>query len=402
MKKPLTPLALLLLITACGPKEITTEDLENKEIPVKTEKVQREDLSNTVKLSGIAIPAKQIPLFSPAPLTVKKIHKKAGDTVEKGDLLLSLDESTGVQQLKSAKKAASFINEAVAKAESAPQALNSKKDSLYKNQQELDKALKEAEQQLNQVQAGELAPSDVLKDSLDIVLKQARLAQQTLTQFQSAQNMLPQLKQQQQQANEAVNQAEKLVHATRITSPIDGMVSEVSVVENGITPPNTPVVTVIDQRQINSTFQVNSYVVSQLNKGNKGIVTFDGVEQEFQAQITSVSPTANPQTGLFTVQIPISNEKQFIKGGMKATATVTVRSLKDVLAIPSSAVLYEKNEPYVFTVENKKAVKTPVSLGFESDGVFQVLEGLENGDKIVVDGQERLKNGDAIQERKSE
>lgn len=402
MQKSIKLFAVLLFLTACGPKEITTEDLESKAVSVKTEKVQTKDLSNTVELSGVAVPVKQIPLFSPAPLTVKKIHKNLGDTVRQGDLLLSLDESEAINQLENAKKTASSINEAVAKAESAASSSNENEESLQQAKEELNSALTEAKQQLNQIQDGSVPPADVVKDSLEIVLKQAALAQQTLTQFQAAQSMLPQLKQQQQQAAEAVKQAEKLVQATRMTSPIDGVVSEITVVEKGMTPPSAPVMTVIDQSQIEATFQINSYVVSQLKKGNQSTVTFDGVEQSFQAQISNISPTANPQTGLFTVQIPIPNEKRLVKGGMKATATVIVDSLKDVLVIPAKAIIYEENNPFVFIDKEGKAVKTPVSLGIQNEGNVQVLQGVTKGDKLVVDGKDQLNNGDSLRERKSE
>ncbi|HWO98026.1 MAG TPA: efflux RND transporter periplasmic adaptor subunit [Bacillus sp. (in: firmicutes)] len=402
MQKFIKILAILLFLTACGPKEITTEDLENRAVSVKTEQVQINDLSNTVELSGIAVPSKQIPLFSPFPLVVKKVYKKVGDTVRQGDLLLTLDESEAIEQLRSAKKDASAINEAVVKVESAVQSSKKDAENLQQTKRELDSALTEAKQQLTRIQDGNIPPSDFVKDSMEILLKQAALTQQALTQFQSGQSILPQLKQQQQQAAEAVKQAEKIVKATRITSPIDGVVSEITVTENGITPPNAPVMTIIDQSRIEAVFQVNSYVVSQLKKGNQSTVTFDGVEQSFQTQISTISPTANPQTGLFTVQIPIPNEKQLVKGGMKATATVIVESLTDVLVIPVKSVLYEENNPFVFIAKNGKAFKTPVSLGIQSGGNFQVLQGVTKGDKIVVDGKEQLNNGDSLRERKSE
>jgi RND family efflux transporter MFP subunit len=401
MQNAIKLLIMLFFLTACGPKEITTEDLENRAVSVKTEAVQTKNLNNTVELSGIAVPAKQIPLFSPAPLTVKKIHKQLGDDVQKGDLLLSLDESEARRQLESARKTASSINEAVRKAESAAASLEEGRN-LEQAQQELNTALTEAQQQLSQIQEGEIPPGDIVKNSLEIVMQQAALAQQTLTQFQASPSMLPQLKQQQQQAAEAVKQAESLVKAARITSPIDGLVSEIAVVENAMTPPNAPVMTIIDQSQIDATFQINSYVVSQLKKGAQSIVAFDGIEDRFQTEIANISPTANPQTGLFTVQLPIPNEKQLVKGGMKATAAVIIDSLEDVLVIPANAVLYEENEPFVFVSQDGKAVKTPVSLGVQSEENVQILGGVTKGQQIVIDGKERLNNGDLLRERKSE
>ncbi|MCG3056154.1 hypothetical protein KZ287_28720, partial [Escherichia coli] len=101
------------------------------------------------------------------------------------------------------------------------------------------------------------------------------------------------------------------------------------------------------------------------------------VTQEFTSKISTVSPTANPETGLFTVKAPIENAKSQVKGGMKATGEVTIDSLSDALVIPSSAISYDEEQAYVYIVNGKKAVKTPITLGFANDDQYQVVDGLK-------------------------
>ncbi|WP_110113378.1 efflux RND transporter periplasmic adaptor subunit [Bacillus sp. CGMCC 1.16541] len=391
--------AALLLLTACAPKEITTQDTKNNDIVVNTKQVEKSNLVNTTELSGVAMPDKQVPIVAPTPLEVEKVHVSIGDEVSKGDLLVSLDASNATKQLNEAKQAQSDINKAVKEAESATSS-NTNSNELDKLQSELNESMKKSEALLEGTQTGAVTPLDLMQSSLDVTLKQAQIAQQSLKQLIPTPDMLPQLKQQQQQANQAVAQAEELVKATRLTAPISGTVAEIGIVEGGIAAPNVPVVTVVDQRDIAATFQVNSYQVSQLKSGNNATVTFDGVDQEFPSKIQTVSPTADPQTSLFTVKVPVSNPQNVIKGGMKATAMVTIDSITDALVVPKEAILYEESEPYVFIAKDNRVTRTPISLGFASGDVYQVVEGLAEKDVIVTDGKERLKDGDTIKERK--
>ncbi|TYR79507.1 efflux RND transporter periplasmic adaptor subunit [Priestia megaterium] len=392
--------AVLLLLTACAPKEITTQDTKDNIPVVETVKVTKSNLVNTIELAGAAMPAKQVPVFAANPLNVEEIHTSIGDVVDKGDLLVSLDASEATKQLNEARQASADIDKAVKEAENASPSSQSGK--IEEAQKELNEAVKKSESLLQYSQKNEITSADLLQSSLAISLKQAKLVQQSLSQISLTPDMLPQLKQQQQQANQAVSQAEQLVASTRITAPISGTVADIGVVENGIATPNSPVVTVIDQNNIDATFQVNSYQVSQLKAGNSVTLTFDGVDQKFTTKISSVSPTADPETGLFTVKAPIENAKNQIKGGMKSTAEVTIDSLTDALVIPQEAVSYEEDEPYVFTVEDKKAVRTPITLGFTSGNQYQVVKGLEANDTIVTDGKDQLQNGAKLKERASD
>ncbi|MBM7702559.1 efflux RND transporter periplasmic adaptor subunit [Metabacillus iocasae] len=391
--------AALLLLTACAPKEITTQDTKNNEIVVDTEQAKKSNLVNTTELSGIAMPDKQVPIVAPTPLEVEKVHVSIGDEVKKGDLLVSLDASNATTQLREAKQVQADLNKAVKEAESATSSNTSQTD-LDKLQTELNESMEKSQALLEGTQTGAVTPLDLMQSSLDVTLKQARVAQQSLSQLVPTPDMLPQLKQQQQQANQAVAQAEQLVKATRLTAPINGIVAEVGIVEGGMAAPNIPVVTIVDQRDIAATFQVNSYQISQLKSGNNAIVKFDGINQEFPSTINTVSPTADPQTNLFTVKIPVSNEQNLIKGGMKATAMVTIDSISGALVIPKESILYEENKPYVFVAKDDRVARTPISLGFSSGDVYQVVEGLAENDVIVTNGKERLKDGDTIKERK--
>ncbi|MBY6086613.1 efflux RND transporter periplasmic adaptor subunit [Priestia flexa] len=396
----LSAVATVLLLAACAPQEITTEDTKDNIPVVETAKVSKSDLVNTTELSGVAMPSKQVPIVTANPLNVEKVHVKVGDTVQKGDLLVSLDASEATKQLNEARQAAADISKAVKEAEA--KATPDQSQEIKQAQKELEASMNKSESLLEEAQNGDVTSSDLVQSGLEISLNQAKLAQKSLSQISLTPDMLPQLKQQQQQANQAVAQAEQIVASTRLTAPISGTIADVSAVENGIAAPSTPLMTVIDQSNVDATFQVNSYQVSQLKAGNQIKLTFDGVTQEFTSKISTVSPTANPETGLFTVKAPIENAKSQVKGGMKATGEVTIDSLSDALVIPSSAISYDEEQAYVYIVNGKKAVKTPITLGFANDDQYQVVDGLKADDVIVTDGKDQIQDGNEVKQRASE
>jgi RND family efflux transporter MFP subunit len=201
------------------------------------------------------------------------------------------------------------------------------------------------------------------------------------------------------QARQGLKQAEQLAEAASITSPIDGIVSELNVVEDGIAAPNVPIGTIIRQDNISATFQVNSYQVSKLKAGQKATISFEGLSDSYESAIETVSPTVNQQTNMFSVIIPVSNTEQYIKGGMRATAYVAVDNLEAQIVAPNDAVLYEEATPYVYLIEDGKALRRDVTTGFRDGEMIQIVEGLTKGQKVAVNGKERLKDGTDISEQ---
>jgi len=64
----------------------------------------------------------------------------------------------------------------------------------------------------------------------------------------------------------------------------------------------------------------------------------------------------------------------------------------DALAVPREAVLKEEGKPFVFTVEGNQAIRKPVVTGIEQDRLIEIVEGVKDGDKVVVRGQESLRD----------
>ena len=64
--------------------------------------------------------------------------------------------------------------------------------------------------------------------------------------------------------------------------------------------------------------------------------------------------------------------------------------------MPRAAVVGRGTDPAVFVVRDGKAVRTPIKLGVANQDSYEVTDGLQEGDQVVVTGQAELNNGDSV------
>ncbi|MCG1020120.1 efflux RND transporter periplasmic adaptor subunit [Sutcliffiella horikoshii] len=392
---------VLLFSTACSQKEITSQNTETNKIPVTVAEVTEKNISNTIELVGLAVPETQVPLLTTSPLTVESVHVKIGDIVKKGDLIVSLDSEAATEQVSQAQSAVTELENALSKMKEMQQAAENQASlsDIPKLQEELNQSLEKSQALLDGVDTGAVTSLDLVQSTVDVMVKQAQLANAASQVQQIPTFNTMEMEAQLNQARQGLKQAQQMADATSITSPIDGIVSELNVVADGIASPNVPIGTIIQLDSIAATFQVNSYQVSKLRAGQDATISFEGLSETFESKIETVSPTVNQQTNMFSVTIPISNTELDIKGGMRATAFVAVDNLEAQTVVPMDAILYEETNSYVYVIEEDKAVRQDVTTGFRDNEYMQIIEGLKKGQIVAVNGKERLKDGAEISEQ---
>ena len=135
---------------------------------------------------------------------------------------------------------------------------------------------------------------------------------------------------------------------------------------------------------------------SKVKKGDSVEVTADAVPgKTFYGKINRIYPTVDPATRTFTVEVKIDNTYKTLRPGMFVRATVNFGTNNNVV-IPDVAVVKQQGSGerfvYVLNADNTVTYKKVV-LGRRMGSEYEVLEGLEDGDKIVIGGQIRLKDG---------
>ena len=149
--------------------------------------------------------------------------------------------------------------------------------------------------------------------------------------------------------------------------------------------------------------------VAKLNIG-KVILEGDGVQAEvrvdslpqktFKGRIRYIQPVTN-QNQLFQVRIYIDNKSMELFQGMFARAQIAIKRIPNVLRVPIDALLDQirngQSNTVVVVDKHQQARVTQVKIGATDEDYAQVVEGLQPGEQIVVEGKEVLVTGQPLQ-----
>ena len=173
---------------------------------------------------------------------------------------------------------------------------------------------------------------------------------------------------------------------TRVVAPASGVV-EKRLVDGGVhLSRGAPMFTIVRSGTLELAAAVPARQAGVVRVGQ--VVHFVADGRRFDGKVARVSPTIDPATRSVSVYVQVPNRDNSLRGGTFATGRVVARTLNDVLAIPTAALRQgqEDGRPFVYRIDGKTLNIAPVQLGAvdEAQGVAQITEGLQAGDKIVV------------------
>jgi RND family efflux transporter MFP subunit len=173
---------------------------------------------------------------------------------------------------------------------------------------------------------------------------------------------------------------------TRVVAPASGVV-EKRLVDAGVRlARGAPMFTIVRSGTLELAAAVPARQAGVVRVGQ--VVRFAADGRRFDGKVARVSPTIDPATRSVSVYVQVPNPDNTLRGGTFATGRVVARTLTNVLAIPTAALRQgqEDGKPFVYRIDGKTLNIAPVQLGAvdEAQGVAQITEGLQAGDRIVV------------------
>jgi RND family efflux transporter MFP subunit len=174
-----------------------------------------------------------------------------------------------------------------------------------------------------------------------------------------------------------------------IPSPLTGTVIDRKVTEGQfVQPDSTPMMTVADLSTVWVMGEIFERDLPLAAVGRPAVVTvsaYPGVE--FQGRVDYISEAIDPTTRTAKVRIVVPNPGSRLKVEMFASVSLGVAGAEHVLTIPSSAAFIEGGQTWVYVSAGpNQFVRRPVKLSEDSSGVRRVLDGLRDGEQVVVDG----------------
>ena len=179
-----------------------------------------------------------------------------------------------------------------------------------------------------------------------------------------------------------------------ITAPFSGVLGLRQVSPGSLVTPGTVITTLDDVSTIKLDFSVPERQLSALSVGQAIIGTSDAFPgEEFNGTITSVGSRVDPGTRSLAARAEFDNAARKIRAGMLLRVRLQ-RPSRTVLQAPELALLQVGQQAFVFRVgAEDKVDQVPVRIGSRRPGWVEILEGVQAGDRIVVEGIVKLKPG---------
>lgn len=200
------------------------------------------------------------------------------------------------------------------------------------------------------------------------------------------------------QASIALKLAQKRLRDATIVAPITGVISHRFLDLGGMAVIAAPLFEIVDIDSVLVSTDVIEGQLTQLSLNQEATITIDGIQNPISALLTYISPTLNPIQRTAKVEFLIENPEGTLKPGMFAKVTVPVEVHKDTILIPRSSLIEDAltKMQNVFVVKSGVSERRAVEVGLSRGGEVEIIEGLNEGESVVIAGQHSLKVGESV------
>lgn len=179
-----------------------------------------------------------------------------------------------------------------------------------------------------------------------------------------------------------------------IEAPFDGILVDLKVNAGDNVKGDVPLFTVSQTNKMRSKIWVSEKEISQFRKGMKAITEYDG--HEFSGRVVEISLAMDPAKQAFFVEVEFDNPKGIIKSGVTNEIRILTYEKPNAIIVPRNLVNQDENGAYVFIAQNGKAVKRYIKNGNESGLFYEISDGLQVGDMLIVKGASELEDGSKV------
>ncbi len=351
---------------------------------LETSRVERGDITGILVETGIIKPqvGAKIKIGTRATGTVMRMNVRVGDRVKKGQLIALIDQRE--------------ILQAIAETEAN---LRAQEERLRQVELVYPEKIKETEANYEYTRLTYERELELLKkeyttrDNVDRAKAQFDIAEATLKrlkeEYRTERNIInleiESLKAQ-------LNQYRTRLSYTRIYSPIDGIVSDVTAQEGetivaGLQVAN--LVTVIDPLKLEMWIYVDETDIGKIRINQKVEYYVDTFPDKiFHGKIEKMypQPVVKDNIVYYLATVTVSKENaMLLKPEMTTHVRIIFREKKNVLTIPNGAIKYKEGKQIVYLVyKNNKVEEREIKTGLRGEEKTEVLEGLKEGDTVAT------------------
>lgn len=362
-------------------------------IEVKGYEIRKQDLTLTVTATstGTVKADKEVKISAQRIGTINKLFVEEGSIVKKGEPIAEMESDEPLQKLNASSAALQKLELTL---QSLRLNLNSFRTDIESNVAKTSSILNETENKFKRFnelkEKGYISQNefDALKREYDVAKANHASALAAREQIRAKEDDIKAQEKAVQQARSETGIARINYDYSFIRTPISGVVTArpVKVGETVIVGAHIANVVSTDSLYIEAL--IDEADVAKVSLGHPVNVGIDAYpEQTFKGEVYMISPVVlggKQEARTFEIRVKLLDRKITVKPGMSADVEVVVDMFRDVLVVPSQAII-EKNEgKFVYAVRNGKAAMTQVKTGHFNWHYTEITEGLKEGDVVVT------------------
>ena len=331
--------------------------------------VQRRDVPVVVEAAGTVVSLNTVDVRPQVSSTIREVAIKEGQAVQRGALLFRFDDRPDRANLEKAQ--AQLLRDRATLADLERQ---------WQRAQDLR------------------AQNFIAQSAADSVLSQLE-AQRALVRSDEA----------------AIHASQAALSYNEIRSPLAGRAGAIAVYPGSLVQPSgTPLVTISQIDPIGVSFTVpETQLAALVGSGRQEGAAIEvsvpeapgasrkGAAPTLKGEVSFIDNSVDAGTGTLRVKGKLPNAQQQLWPGQYVTVRMTLRTLKDATVVPHAAIILRGNDRSVYVVDAAGSAQLrPVQLRYAA-GELAVIDGVQPGERVVLEGKQNLRPGTAVREAKA-
>jgi len=351
-------------------------------LPVKVKTVKRGELVIGLRSPGEAVTDRMVVVKTEVSGKVEVLYVREGQFVEKGQLLVELDDREFRLEVERAEASRLKILSELLLDNQFAEKSTSENVSFIKKIEDEKKIYERVYQQYQKSLISEEEFDRVFKKFETVMIESG----QKKDEIQAATKGLTQ-----QEIN--LKKARLNIEKTRVTAPFSGTITEIKVSEQQQVTAFYELFTVVNTKRVSVHARVLESEIGKMRIGREVKLFFSAFPDEvIKGKVKVVSPIVNSEDKTCKVIISIDKSETNIKPGMHAEVEIEADIFEDSLLVPQEAIVVRSGKKMVFVVEEDVARRRYIETGQENEYFAEVLEntdvdsGLREGDIVIVEG----------------
>jgi HlyD family secretion protein len=389
MKRTLIVLVCVAVAGCRGKKDEEAAPVVTVDVaPVLLSQIQQ-----TVRGDGVVYPKQQAAIVPKIAAPIKKALVQRGAKVKAGQLLVELenrDLAGAATESRATYDQAQATYETTANA-TVPQELQKAELDARAAKDAFDAAQAMFENRQRLFREGAIAEKDVndARASMSAARTNNETTQKKLQDLQrfARDQELKAASAQREAARGRFESAQAQLNYSRITSPIDGVVTDLPFYAGEMPASGQPIVTVMDVSQVIARTHVSPAQAAQLKVGDEAnIIGAGGIP--YPAKVSQVSPALDAANSTVEVWVQADNKDNALRPGTSVKVEMISQTVSNTLVIPEKAVLTSPGGATFAIVidQNNVPHRRKISVGIRDSGKAQVTDGLDSGQRVATTG----------------